>query len=94
MSEYPQHAKLAAVVAHYQADPVATITEFLQWLEDEQGITLCRAADGMDRAAGETGAFVQSFVPADCWPLLFFGVAPVDYELEARGMREEAPDAR
>ena len=84
MRKYPEHDKLAAAIEPYQADPVATITEFLQWLEDEQGIALMTLDDDLNLTA--------SMVPADCWPLLFFGVAPVDYDEESRAMREEAPD--
>jgi hypothetical protein len=76
--DYPEHAKLANV-----SDKSQAIGEFLEWIEQEKNLTLCKPIPKGEEGAGQ---FWPHFTPVQTLLAEFFDINLTVLEQEKRAM--------
>jgi hypothetical protein len=76
MNEYPEHEKLKAVKDRSQA-----IGEFLEWLQEEKGLSICKWSD-------EEREYLLAYVSTQALLAEFFKIDRKKLEEEKEGMLE------
>ena len=81
MSTYPEHDKMSKI-----ADKSQAIGEFMEWLEQEKNLTLCKPIPEGEEAAGQ---YWPAYTPIQNLLAEFFDIDPVALEREKRAMLDE-----